>query len=1132
MASWGFGLGIGVRDEGASTAIHNAQKGLDALNDKMEQQGKTAKKTGGFVSNMLKGIQAFQLGAISAQLDKVLNSGDRMTNSLEANFVTMRAAAKPFTVQMGLMGKEANQAESQMVSLAHSMNVGPESVGKAMVAMNTQGQKLAPLFKTMKVGAKDLVMMEKSLGVESGNMVSVWGDLSQSWQMSDVQIKKLMNDLAKTSVAGRTTGVAFKDLSKTTDILNKNFEKSGKSVSPERIAELVLETNKLAGAFTRMGDDQATAMGKARDVLNALTSEQVAQDNMLEGMGGKYGDIFSGMVKASGKFQSVSQIFALGPMEATREFIKLRKHIEATQPAAMLSKFDQSLAKVSTGLKFAVADAKGTTQALDDVEAAAASSTATLKKLTKQGFHDGRTAAQKYNLISEHVVKNFRAINDKDAGKFLQAQRKGARDFTKEMRELSKQKGPMGEFVRRASMVSEFGLAGFFHETGKEASKMSIGIQMGSKVLGEMMAPLAPIIGLIGPLVPAIGALAAGLFSLPGAALVAVGAFILFPEKIAEGIEAGVDWLSGNEAESKLGKGFENVMAGGWNWAIDKLGSMKDAGIKIANKIASADWSSIRDSLKQKFSDFMSGKKMRLHAPEPPDFSKIKKGGGRWNKARKEYKSALSAFNEQAAKDAIGKAPGEGPGLSGAAQAMFSVEGMVSMGETAARNIGEGIIAFFASGAFTSALEGVIAAGGRLAVALFEGVHKEIKAQGDIGGIMGKFFTESPGENALVDVGRVMLGFWLGKKALKSMKPGGLLSSITGQKEKCMPVCGGGGDSGSGDLFDTSRGKDRTGKSSGKRQPSSRRRRVRKGGKIRRGIDAIKRLANWDVGKGAKNVASKAGGAVRGVASKVGGGLARAGGGLLRAGGGVASKALGVLGGPAAALLGAAYTGYEIGSFIDEHTDMSGKAAKLFENTDAADAASAKSKKNVSAANAKIAKSKKEFESRQKAIKSGNGQLNKTVAASVAKSSETMISGMSKLKTEFVTLMGEMGAVGGNEFATSIQSSLKLTFDAIAKTLTGRSSDLIRQYHEDITGSKATGAIVDAIGASTFRVDSKSDFLMFPDVSTFLIVSAITKMSETLHKPLKSMDETLSSLVEKDGGENSSGPARLRVLSS
>ena len=490
MSLLGFTFGFGAKDDGLDAALKSTTSNADKLFSSMEDGGKDAsdalkdttrnadtlfdsmvdgsKKAEGAASELWQALQSIQLGTIQSDLEKVLTDTGSLSTSLEASFASMTVATKPIVAQLGLTGKAASKANAKIAGLAYSTGIGADQVGQAFAAMKLTAKGTEGVLDEMGLTLADLAKAEVTTGVSTKELLDNVADLTLSWGFSDKQAAELVDTYTNVAQSAGLGAVAFKSFGSNAEAINEILSQTGKAVSPEDIAKAQVGLAKLGGAFVDLGETPENATAAAMTFFKAVTGEVINQDKMMSGLGGEYGEFFTGLVKEAG-FGSVEDMFQIDPAEAVKQLTVLEDQIKASGDTAQLTRFDANLASINPQLSFLVQNGERTRGSLERLSKVAGDDAAgAFKKMGKDGFSTGRTLQESYERLEASFELRIRKMGG-SMGKYVSWQRKAMKQVGDDVKELSE--SPAWGALTKAMirMSSGAGLAGALMPATKAA---------------------------------------------------------------------------------------------------------------------------------------------------------------------------------------------------------------------------------------------------------------------------------------------------------------------------------------------------------------------------------------------------------------------------------------------------------------------------------------------------------------------------------------------------------------------------------------------------------------------------------------------------------------------------------------
>jgi hypothetical protein len=148
-------------------------------------------------------------------------------------------------------------------------------------------------------------------------------------------------------------------------------------------------------------------------------------------------------------------------------------------------------------------------------------------KTTSKAYTDGRTLAERYQLVQDQFVAKVRA-QSKAGQEFVRKSGEAFKDWGDKLVRFSKDDGPIGAITRKLIEMHQLGLKALIPE----------GLQPLAAVLGKITEEVAPLIGMIPGLVMGFTALISPVGLLVAPLLLLGGAFLLVWMKMGKAEEA------------------------------------------------------------------------------------------------------------------------------------------------------------------------------------------------------------------------------------------------------------------------------------------------------------------------------------------------------------------------------------------------------------------------------------------------------------------------------------------------------------------------------------------------------------------------------------------------------------------
>jgi hypothetical protein len=561
MGLLGFSFGFGARDEGMDQAMDNASRQLDALNGMLEHQSEIAERSS--IHNLIGSLQSIQLAGIQGALDDLTGGTENVTTGLESAFTAFNQEARPFIAQLGLTGSEAAAARSEISSLAHSLNVGAGQVATAFQALELQGDGVRNAFASAGVGLRELVMAEQAIGIQSDQLIASIADLTKSYGFSEESVGGFLDVFTETAIQAGQGAVAFSQLQNQLIQLDnvlqssQNFRDLSLEDQQRFVEQSILGTQRLAGALTNvLGVAPQQAQESAMAFSTALLQNQQSIENMMAGVEGEFGDLFTRVAQETGIDVSTAIVGAT-PDEAIRNLIAIRQQLlsMSDRGSAAVTRLDSALAQVDPGLNFGfLADAgEDAIGVMDELQITLEEAAGAFRELAEESHTTGRTLDEELGLIRDgftttlgqigggtgqfvsaqsnaydEVTERIRALAGDDAWgpltrRFALATRVGMSAFFTPMNRSSEQTEQMfsqmgsaiarGGFIGRMEAIRQLGVAGVFLDMGDAASDMASAVERAEEAANEMFVRSTALRLALSTFLPVIGGVTAALLS-------------------------------------------------------------------------------------------------------------------------------------------------------------------------------------------------------------------------------------------------------------------------------------------------------------------------------------------------------------------------------------------------------------------------------------------------------------------------------------------------------------------------------------------------------------------------------------------------------------------------------------------
>ncbi len=431
-----------------------------------------------------------KLGDISNGI-KEIASGINLTTSLEGTMVANVKATKALGANFGYTGAAAKKFAASTASMAYGMNISTETAASATYAMDTYGD----LLKAVGIDSKQTAAkVAEVFGVNTNELGSNLATLRKEFGFTD---KQLSNVLGGMQTFGAQTGDMKGALSKMPELIEQVRKKAtslGKTLDAEELADYASQTNQLAAGFYAITNDSADAQKIATSISESLIEANVNIGKMFAGTEGDLSKFATGLGIATGDIDKAFKLMKKGPAGFVQGMAGMFAEAQKNGPAtAEQLNFIQKQLMESMGPEagqrvfefFQKAD-KSTLQAMSSVKEA----TSSIGKLGKEAFSTGLTLQDSFDRAKDSFVMNFRSIARKEAVAFVKDTTAEFGKFTKNMKAVAAEGGPLGAIITKFSEMHQIGALALLPET----------LRPMAAVFGSMLSEASPLIGAMGSL--------------------------------------------------------------------------------------------------------------------------------------------------------------------------------------------------------------------------------------------------------------------------------------------------------------------------------------------------------------------------------------------------------------------------------------------------------------------------------------------------------------------------------------------------------------------------------------------------------------------------------------------------------
>jgi hypothetical protein len=639
-----LGFAFAARNKGLEGEFKKTRKNMDGLNGALGQTNRSAtgaaaafgamataakitskaiqlpfKAMGGMIDAVERRVGQFNLASIADDVKKLTGESGNLSTQMDSAFASNAKAIKPLLAGIGKSGKELRRLTSQASSMAYSMDVSAESVGKVMVELESAGGPAKAGLDALNMSTKDFVKLVEVGGPETAQLGSFLGDLQTSWSMTATQAAETANAVM---AYGQAAGVGAEGIKKIDGLMEKfnavlADAPPNMQVTADQMQGMIIGATKLAGAYREMGASQEQALDYSQQTAELFTKEAVAFQKAAEGRG-EYGDMAKGLMpvlKEWGSWDEFGAALKVGALDATKGMVKLNEIVQSASakgfgPADVLMRqLLGTIGETSPSMAWLAQNTNAGAAALSKFDAMTVKSDGSLQKFAKDGFSTGFTLQESFDRAKQGMEQMVRSIASREVSGMVRTQIGAYRDMGKQIVRMGNDK-TWGPILKKAVILKRMGLRGLLMSATdsksqqKSMAKTFAGLEMAAGAIEDVTGAMSPLMSTMGKFGP-LGTLAGGIatwFTIPKSAREKlIKDFQPVWAKVKEGLWSA--WGSLKEWWA----GFKPTLL---KWGGDLWTAVKTTAKTYGPGIASALWEGIKGiggllmgGLKEAFSD-------------------------------------------------------------------------------------------------------------------------------------------------------------------------------------------------------------------------------------------------------------------------------------------------------------------------------------------------------------------------------------------------------------------------------------------------------------------------------------------------------------------------------------------------
>jgi len=459
----GLGWVFGAKDKGAQKQVDGLAGGMERLDDGVKAVNTSARmnKLSAFIAS----VSLAKLGSIADKLDDLGGSAGsaNMTTGLEATMVGFDKVSSVAGVSMGLTGDVLKKFKKDSHSMAYSLNTDIGTVTKAFQAVHASRLNIKDLGLTM----QDLVKIQEVTGVDAEKLVDVYKSLQSSYGLTSKQSKGLVDQIV---AQGQAMGFGVEMFQQVPDILGKMdeaFAATLKEEGPDAVYKTMKSISMLGSVAQKtMGGTIPDNTAMAMNVFQKLTGAENQFRQMASGLAKDVPDFYQQMSLAGVDVDSMFKLMKQDPLEFAASMRKMIQVVRKTGDVGALDRLKNTVRDLGPQFTFLVEQTGSVGAEIDNMLASSKSpvrnSENALRDLARTSYKTGLTLDDQLGRIQDVFKTRLNKVAGDLRWKFLARQRKTFKGLGDVIEKVGKEKGPIGDLVRRFSLLKQVGIGALF----------------------------------------------------------------------------------------------------------------------------------------------------------------------------------------------------------------------------------------------------------------------------------------------------------------------------------------------------------------------------------------------------------------------------------------------------------------------------------------------------------------------------------------------------------------------------------------------------------------------------------------------------------------------------------------------
>lgn len=418
--------------------------------------GEMAESAGGMVDT-LAGVPS----RIGNTINRLANDGLNLTNSLEAEAVSLGQTARSVGVNMGYVGQDLRRFIGQATGMAMGLNIGADEAARAIRGWD---EAAADLGATGISSARDLARFTAALGINADVLRNSTMEM-RNLGATDEMIHRITSAITQ---MGRETGDVAGALNELPQIMQMLERRRALGDTPEQMTAFAADTAAAARGLFQLTQDSDRAREMASQLAGTVTESREAFQNMFAGTEEQLPQLVTELAVTRGQVDESFRLMQAGPgglIEAMGQLVQATRDAGGTQEQQgqrvgrlmefMRGRLQQVFGPEMTAtlINFWGTMDSETVQAMGQIRNASVD----LGDLGRQAHSTGRTLDEVFERMRAGFQTAFRRVARPAVQDFVRDTGRTLRRLRGQMQAAADSGGALGQVMETLSLSAQVG---------------------------------------------------------------------------------------------------------------------------------------------------------------------------------------------------------------------------------------------------------------------------------------------------------------------------------------------------------------------------------------------------------------------------------------------------------------------------------------------------------------------------------------------------------------------------------------------------------------------------------------------------------------------------------------------------